>query len=399
MRPCLVLASVLPLVLLGAAAWAQAPATPDRPAPPFSAARAAGNFLYLSGALPTDPDGTIVEGDIKAQTARTLDSLAAVLKAHGCSLERAASVTVYLRRAADFAAMNEVYARYWPKNPPARTTVVAPPMLAAALVEISLVAVRDGAERTVVHPSGWMRSPNPYSYGIKSGDTLFLAGLIARSAKDNTFGGGDMKAQTAAALANGREILAAAGFSLGDVVASRVYITDTARFQDMNAVYREAFPAPPPARATVRCGLMGADYLVEITMVAVRDPGRRAITTPGPDGSPGKPNPVLSSAIQVGNRLYLSGMLGVTDATGGSAAAQTTETLARLGRTLRAAGFDWRDVVESMVYLPNPDDFGAMNQAYREVLPQPYPARTTVAAGLVAPEGLVEIMMTAVRQP
>lgn len=397
MRPCLVFASVLPLVLLGAAAWAQAPAPPDRPTPPFSAARAAGNFIYLSGALPTGRDGAIVEGDIKAQTARTLDNLAAVLKAQGCSLERAASVTVYLRRAADFAAMNEVYARYWPNDPPARTTVMAPPVLAAALVEISLVAVRDGAERTVVHPSAWMRSPSPYSYGIKSGDTLFLAGLIARRANVNTFGGGDMKAQTAAALANGREILAAAGFTLGDVVSSRVYITDTALFQDMNAVYREAFPAAPPARATVRCGLMGEDYLVEITMVAVRDPGRRPVTTPAADLSPGKPNPVLSSAIQVGNRLYLSGMLGSTDTTRGSAAAQTRETLARLGRTLRAAGFDWEHVVESMVYLPNPDDFAAMNQAYREVLPQPYPARTTVAAGLVAPDGLVEIMMVAVK--
>lgn len=397
MRPCLVLASVLPFVLIGAAAWAQPPARPDGPALPFSPARAAGDFLYLSGALPTGADGTLVEGDIKVQTARTLDNLAAVLKANGSSVERTASVTVYLRHATDFAAMNEVYARYWPKDPPVRTTVMASPVLPAALVEISLVAIRDGAERTIVHPEGWLHSPSPYSYAIKSGNTLFLAGLIARRAKDNTFGGGDMKAQTAAALANGREILAAAGFSLGDVVSSRVYITDTALFQDMNAVYREAFPSSPPARATVRCGLMGQDYLVEITMIAVRDPGRRAITTPAADGAPGRPNPVLSSAVQVGNRLYLSGMLGSTEATRGSVAAQTKETLTRIGRTLKAAGFEWKDVVESVVYLPRAADVGAMNEAYRSALPQPFPTRTTVEAGLVAPDGLVEIMMTAIR--
>jgi 2-iminobutanoate/2-iminopropanoate deaminase len=132
-------------------------------------------------------------------------------------------------------------------------------------------------------------------------------------------------------------------------------------------------------------------------MVAVRDPGRRTVTTPAPDGSPGKPNPVLSSAIQVGTRLYLSGMLGVTDATRGSVAAQTSETLARMRRTLEAAGFSWKDVVEAVVFLPDARDFAAMNEAYRAALPEPFPARTTVEAGLVVPDGLVEMMMTAVK--
>lgn len=397
MRPYLVFTAALLLMFAGAIAWAQPPGSPARPAPPYSPARVAGDFIYVSGMLPTTEAGTIVAGDIKAQTARTLDNLAAVLRRHASSLERAASVTVYLRRASDFAAMNEVYARYFPKDPPARTTVMAPPMLPDALVEISVVGVRDGAERTIVHPDGWLRSASPYSYGVKSGNTLFLAGLVARRPKDNTVSGGDMKAQTAAVLQNGREILAAAGFSLADVVASRVYITDTAFFADMNAVYREAFPVSPPARATVRCGLMDKDYLVEITMVAVRDPGRRTVTTPAPDGSPGKPNPVLSSAIQVGTRLYLSGMLGVTDATRGSVAAQTSETLVRMRRTLEAAGFSWKDVVEAVVFLPDARDFAAMNEAYRAALPEPFPARTTVEAGLVVPDGLVEMMMTAVK--
>ncbi|HSK10275.1 MAG TPA: RidA family protein, partial [Vicinamibacterales bacterium] len=357
MRLGLFLASALPLVLLGVAA-ASAQSGPPPP-PPLSPARAAGDFVYLSGMLPTGPSGALVEGDIKAQTRRVLDNLAALLGANGSRMDRVASVTVYLRRASDFAAMNEVYAGYWPKDPPARTTVVAPPVLPAALVEISLVAVRDGAERVVVHPAAWLRSPNPYSYGIKSGNTLFLSGLIARQGKDNSFTGGDMKAQATSVFANARAVLDAAGFSLADVTSSRVYITDTAMFQDMNAVYREAFPAMPPARATVRCDLTSPQYLVEITMVAVRDPSRRAITTPAADGSPGKANPVLSSAIHVGNRLYLSGMLGQTEANRGDAAAQTKETLARLGRTLRAAGFDWGHVVEALVYLPDARHFGA----------------------------------------
>ena len=397
MRPCLLLVSALPLFAAGvAAAWGQ-PSSGSSAAPPFSPARAAGDFIHLSGMLPTGPAGGIVEGGIEAQTAQALDNLEKVLRANGSRLERAASVSVYLRNAADFAAMNAVYRRYWPKDPPARTTVVAAPVLPAALIEISLVAVRDGAERVAVHPGAWLRSPNPYSYGIKSGDTLFLSGMVARNPADNSFAGGDIKAQTAAVLSNARSVLAAAGFALADVVSSRVYLKDAATFQDMNAAYREAFPSVPPARATVRCALMSPDFLVEIAMVAVRGPERRAVTTPAADGSPGKPNPLLSSAIQAGNRLYLSGMLGVTDATRGDAGGQTAETLARLERTLRAAGFEWRHVVEAMVYLPNAKDFAAMNQAYRAALPEPYPTRTTVEAGLMAPDGLVEITMTAVK--
>jgi reactive intermediate/imine deaminase len=395
MRLSILLASLL-LVIPLAQAFVHAQGGPA--GPPFSPAVAAGDFVYLSGMLPTGPDGKVAPGDIRAQTARTLDNLSALLKTHGSRMEQVASVTVYLKQAADFAAMNEVYARYWPKDPPTRTTVVANLLVPEALVEISMVALRDGVERRVVHPAAWMRSPNPYSYGIKSKHTLFLSGLIARNGKDNSFAGGDIKAQTQAVFGNARAILSEAGMSLADVVSSRVYITDTAMFQDMNAAYREGFPANPPARATVRCALTSPQYLVEITMVAVQDTSRQTVTTPAADGSPGKPNPVLSSAVRVGDRLYLSGMLGSSEATKGNAGAQTKETLARLGRTLEAAGFAWKDVVEAVVYLPDLANAGAMNEAYRAALPAPYPSRATIQAGLVSPDGLVEIMMTAIKR-
>jgi len=395
MRLSILLASLL-LVIPLAQAFVHAQGGPA--GPPFSPAVVAGDFVYLSGMLPTGPDGKVAPGDIRAQTARTLDNLSALLKTHGSRMEQVASVTVYLKQAADFPAMNEVYARYWPKDPPTRTTVVANLLVPEALVEISMVALRDGVERRVVHPAAWMRSPNPYSYGIKSKHTLFLSGLIARNGKDNSFAGGDIKAQTQAVFGNARAILSEAGMSLADVVSSRVYITDTAMFQDMNAAYREGFPANPPARATVRCALTSPQYLVEITMVAVQDTSRQTVTTPAADGSPGKPNPVLSSAVRVGDRLYLSGMLGSSEATKGNAGAQTKETLARLGRTLEAAGFAWKDVVEAVVYLPDLANAGAMNEAYRAALPAPYPSRATIQAGLVSPDGLVEIMMTAIKR-
>jgi len=390
-------ALLLVIAVSGSAQAAVAPQAPALPAP-FSPAVAAGDFVYLAGMLPTDATGKMAAGDVRAQTARVLDNLSALLKQNGSRMEQVAAVTVYLKNQADFSAMNDVYGKYWPKDPPTRTTVIVNLVVPDALVEISMVALRDGVERRVVHPASWLRSPSPYSYGIQSGNTLFLSGLVSRNGKDNTAVPGDMKAQTETVLRNATEILAAAGLTMADVVSSRVFITDTAMFQDMNSVYRTAFSANPPVRATVKAALTAPQYLVEITMVAIRGGQRDVFTTPNADGTPGKPNPMLSSAVRSGNRLVLSGMLGTTDANKGDAAGQTRETLARLGRTLKSAGFEWSDVVDAVVYLPNLGDLAAMNAAYREVFAKAFPARATVEAGLVSPDGLVEIMLTAVKK-
>jgi len=366
---------------------------------PFSAAVKAGGLIYVAGTLGTDAKGT-VSGDIKAQTRQTLDNINATLQKAGSSLANAASVIVYLKSQSDFAAMNEVYRTYWPKDPPTRTTVVASLVRPEALIEIAMVAVPNGAERVVVHPADWLQSPNPYSYGIKSGNTLFLSGLVSRNGKDNSVVSGDMSTQTKTVLDNGAAILKAAGMSYGDVVASRVFITDVAKFQEMNAAYRSYFPSSPPARATVRAGLMGADYLVEITMVAVKDASRRAVSDTAAPAAPAAnaaaPLP-LSPGIQVANRLYVSGMLGNTADNKGNAKAQTAETLARIGRTLKAGGFEWTDVVDGVVYLTDMANYTDMNAAYQGVIPKDFPARATVGVGLVAADGLVEIMVTAVK--
>jgi len=364
---------------------------------PFSPAVKAGGLIYVSGALAVDEQGKVIAGDVKFQTRRILDQISQLLGKAGTGLQNAASVSVYLKNIADFPAMNEVYQTYWPNDPPARTTIACNLVLPDALVEISMVVISAGGERKIVHPASWLKSPLPYSYGILSGDTLFLAGLVSRNGKDNQPVAGDMKVQVKTVMENAGEILRAAGMNYSDVVSSRVFITDVAQFQDMNSAYRAFFPKDPPARATVRSGLVAPQYLVEITMVASRGQERRAFTTPNADGSPGQTNPNLSSAIRVGSRLYVSGMLGNTPSNQGDVRGQTRETLSRIGRTLKSAGFDWKDVVEGLVYLTDIGNFAGMNDAYREVFAKEFPARATIGTGLVAPDGLVEIMFTAVR--
>jgi reactive intermediate/imine deaminase len=357
---------------------------------PFSLAVKGDGLIYLAGTLST------AEGDIRAQTKSVLDQLSQTLQKSGSSIANVAAVHVYIKNVNDFAAMNEVYRTYWPKDPPVRTTIVSDFVRPNALVEMSMVAVPNGGERAVIHPGDWIRSPNPYSYGIRSGDTLFLAGLISRNGKDNSVIEGDMATQTKTVLDNAGQILKAAGMSFDNVVSARVYITDQSKFQEMNKVYQTHFPKDPPARATVVAPLMGAQYQVEITLTASRLP-KQAFTTPAADGSPGKPSAILSSAIKVGNRLYVSGILGNNAQNKGNTEAQTTELLARVGRTLKAAGYDWTDVVDGIVYITDIANFDAMNKAYRTVFTKDFPARATVKTGLVNADGLVEIMFVAAK--
>ena len=173
-----------------------------------------------------------------------------------------------------------------------------------------MIAVPTGAERVVIHPAGWSKSPSPYSYAIRTGDTVFLSGLVSRNGRDNAVVTGDINAQTTVVLDNAVELLKAAGMTMENVVSSRIYLPDGASFQPMNAIYRKYFASAPPARATVVAGLAGKDYVVEITLVASSSP-KRVID----DGRPANPN--LSAAIRAGDRVYLSGMLGNTAETKG----------------------------------------------------------------------------------
>lgn len=357
---------------------------------PFSPAVKADGLIYVSGTISQEG------GDIRAQTKWCLEDLDRTLKAAGSSIQNAASINVYLKNQGDFAAMNEVYRTFFKENPPARTTIVADLVVPSGLIEMSAIGIPAGGERAVIHPPDWVKSPNPYSYGIKSGNSLFLAGLISRNGKDNSVVEGDVATQVKTAIDNAGEILKAAGFGFGDVVAVRNYISDAKHFADMNRVYQGYFPKDPPARATVVAPLTAPQYLFETTMVAVKG-GREAVTTPAADGSPGKPNPNLSSAIKVGNRLYVSGVLGNTADNKGDTTAQTRETLTRVGRTLKAAGYDWSHVVDGVVYITDVSNFAAMNAGYRTIFTKDFPARATVKTGLVAPDGLVEIMFTAVK--
>ena len=110
----------------------------------------------------------------------------------------------------------------------------------------------------------------PYSQGIQAGSTLFVSGQLPIDPATGAFAGEDIASQTRQSLTNIKNILAAAGASMNDVVKTTVMLKNIDDFAAMNAVYAEFFTEPFPARAAYQVAALPKDALVEIECIAVK---------------------------------------------------------------------------------------------------------------------------------
>jgi 2-iminobutanoate/2-iminopropanoate deaminase len=111
------------------------------PVGPYNHAVRVGDLLFCSGQIPLDPaTGNVVGGDIRAQTERVLENVKAILADQGLSFANVIKSTVFMTNLGDFAAMNEVYARYFTADFPARSTVQVAALPRGANVEIEVIA-------------------------------------------------------------------------------------------------------------------------------------------------------------------------------------------------------------------------------------------------------------------
>ena len=112
-----------------------------KPIGPYSQAVKASGFVYLAGQVALDPKtGDLIGSDIRQQTERVLENVKGILEAAGTNLHHVVKTTVFLKDMDDFAAMNEVYARYFTVAPPARSTVQVSRLPKDALLEIEVIA-------------------------------------------------------------------------------------------------------------------------------------------------------------------------------------------------------------------------------------------------------------------
>ena len=108
----------------------------------------------------------------------------------------------------------------------------------------------------------------PYSPGVKSGDTVYVSGILALDSDGNAVGLGDVKAQTRHVIESIRSVVEEAGGSLSDVAFNQIFLADLGDYAEMIEVYGQFFGQNPPARYCIKAELVRPEFLVEISSIA-----------------------------------------------------------------------------------------------------------------------------------
>ena len=330
-------------------------------------------LVFLSNITATSSGGAPLT-TVEEQTTAALDALGEQLQERGLGYEDVVAMNVFLRDTRPLFGDERGLPRILRREPAdPRHGGGRPPRHRRARADLR--GGHPGRDRGDL--AAGLQSPTlPYSWGIRAGDVLFIAGATSRDPDSYQPVPGDVQTQTRRVFGNIGMVLEEAGMDYGDLVACKVFLDDVRLWGDMNTAYREFVAADsPPARAAVRGGLMNPAFLVEIQCVAEQSDERRVVLREGQrlGRSP------LSPAIATGERVWLSGML----ARGEGARGEAEATLASLGATLEAAGLDFGDVVDVWVYLTDVRDAGAVLEVLGEVMPEGSPT----ADGGRAPAG------------
>jgi reactive intermediate/imine deaminase len=335
----------------------------------------ADGYLYVSGQGANAADGQM-PATFEAQAAQALDNVKAVVEGAGLTLDHVVYTHVYLEDITNAAALDRVYARYFPKDPPARA-MIGVARLPGTPVEINAVAVLDREGRTPVRLQDW-DSALPFSPGMLTRDRLFISSLPGRTANGTT--PSDPGAEVDAALDSFTAVTEAAGLSLAHVVFVNPYLTSSIPPGVMNERYARRFEfGNTPARATISVSALPEGRIV-YTGVAVRDLSTRRAVRPKNMA----PSPTASPCVFAGDTLYCSAKSGfIPGPLSGIYAAtvehQLRQTIRNQLDNLEEASMTLENVVAANVYLDDLDDLGKINAVYGQYFAKGVkPARTTI---------------------
>jgi reactive intermediate/imine deaminase len=336
----------------------------------------AGDYLYVSGQTGENV-GSSTPATFDAQAERAFEKLKSVVESAGLTMEHVVYTQVYLDDMENFAAMNRVYAKYFPKAPPARACLGVA-ALRGSSIAISAVAIRDLSQKKVVAVPGY-QPDEPISAGILTKDRLFVSAMRGRSLSSGNVPS-DPAAEVSLALDGMNAVLTAAGLDMRHMVFVNPYLTKAIPGETMNKLYAARFEfGNTPARATIRASSLPGGAQIEYTGVAVVNLSDRQAVRP----KNMVPSPTASPCVFAGDTLYCSAKSGfIPGPNGGIYVAevdqQLRQTMRNLLDDLEEAGLDFDSVVSTEVYLDNISDLPAINQLYAKYFKATAPARTTV---------------------
>jgi 2-iminobutanoate/2-iminopropanoate deaminase len=335
------------LFCAGAFAAAPEPVFPPgvKPVGPYSPGIVFGDLLYISGQGARDPKGQL-PATVDGQVQQTLENVKAVVEAAGLTMEHVVYTQVYLDDIKKYDAMNRVYGKYFPRDPPARSTIAVTRMPTGTPVEISAVAVRKlQAKKIVLHPARKM--PVPVTPAVLVGDRAYLTGGLGRD-----FDTGRVPRQPSQQVRiimdSASTVLKTVGMDLRNLVAVTIFITPAMPMPALAKAIEEYIPSEA-ARTIVQTAALPFGAQMQITGVASRELQRHG------------------NCNAIGETMYCSARAGTIK-----------QALDALKQDLIANGSSLGQALAVNVYMDDIDQFAEMNKVYAMYFGKVAPTRTTV---------------------
>jgi len=335
-----------------------------------------GDYVYVSAQGPRRADGTTPDR-FSDQVRQTLDNVTSVVEAAGLTIDHLAYVQVYLDDMGHAAELDQVFAGYFPKDPPARA-VLGVAKLPQPGVQITAVAVRELSGKRPVTVSG-LPSSRAYSAGMLTHDQLFVSTMPGRDPKTGAVPG-DAALQVNLALDGLKSVVEAAGLSMAHMVFVNPYMTAEITYGAMNKEYAKRFEfGNTPGRATIEVSSLPDGAHIAYTGIAVRDLTRRLAIRP--KNMP--PSPTASPCVFAGDILYCSAKSGFIPGPNGgvffaSTTDQTRQTMRNLLDNLEEASLSFDQVVYTTIYLDDLQESPLFDRIYRKYFADQLPAQTTL---------------------
>ena len=234
----------------------------------------------------------------------------------------------------------------------------------SVLVVVAVCASSAGPDPKPVFPPG-PKPIGPYSPGLLAGGMMYVSGQGARDAANKL--PPTVDAQIRQCLDNVKGVLAGGKLTLENVVSANVYLTDIKNYDTLNKIWAEYFPKNPPTRTVIGVTQMPAGTPVEVAVTAVTDLRRKKIVTL-PNAKVTEP---ISAAINIGDRVFLSGGLG-RDLTGSvpkATSAQVKLVVDAAEAALKSQGLEMRNMVYTNIYVDPAMPLNELAQVLDDAIP------------------------------
>ena len=369
------------------------------PGPAASAGIVAGRTLYVSAQDGRSSEGSLPQ-DFRHEAAQSFSNLQRVLRAAGMDFANVVWMNVYVTKAQDIAAMNEVYWKSIDQNAPARTVLVVGALPNGERIQINCIAVSNAATRRVIHPQGWPVGQHIDPAGIQMDDVLYMS---AQGGADPATGkrAADFAGEVKQALDNVTTIVKTANMSMANVIWVNPYLSSTGAPGDvMNRIYATYFEfGNTPGRGTIQVMSLPNDNHIVFSCMAGADLAKRKAIRPRNE----KPSKTASPGILYGDTLYLSAKDAYVPALGlftSDLDVQSRLSMRNLLDGLEEADMDFSNVASSTIYMRDIKDEDKVRVIYGSFFKDHFPARTTLQQNVdLQDESGEQISFIAVKQP